>query len=244
MRALDKIYYDIVDEIGSVPTSRDVKGMLNRVVQSYGLRTAAYFAVNIPSSAGDDPYLAVTYSDDWVEHYKSENYVRIDPVLREGFSAVLPIDWRKFDLKGSKLRAFFGEAAEFGLGRQGLTFPIRGRHGERALFTITSDVSDQEWDQTLGAFQRDFQVLAYHIHNAILRTEAVEEEEVHLSPREIECLKWVARGKTVSETATILSLSDRTVRFYLDLARAKLNATNVTHAVAKAMNMSIFFGTR
>jgi DNA-binding CsgD family transcriptional regulator len=244
MKALDKIYYDIVDEIGTIPTSSDVKGMLNRVVQSYGLRTAAYFAVNIPSSATDDPYLAVTYSDEWVEHYKNENYVRIDPVLREGFSAVMPIDWRKFEIKAPKLRSFFGEASEFGLGRQGLTFPIRGRHGEKALFTITSDASDTEWDQTLRAFKRDFQVLAYHIHNAILRTEAVEQEEVHLSPREIECLKWVARGKTVSETATILSLSDRTVRFYLDLARAKLNATNVTHAVAKALNMSIFFGTR
>jgi DNA-binding CsgD family transcriptional regulator len=244
MKALDRIYYDIVDELDNVPTSSGVKNLLTCVTERYGLRTAAYFAINIPDIATEDPYLAVTYSNDWVEHYKQENFVRIDPVLVEGFSSILPIDWRKFDIKAPKLRNFFGQASEFGLGRQGLTFPIRGRHGERALFTITSDASDVEWDKTLKAFMRDFQVLAYHIHNAILRTESVKEEEIHLSPREIECLKWVARGKTVSETATILSLSDRTVRFYLDIARNKLNATNVTHAVAKALNMSIFFGSR
>jgi DNA-binding CsgD family transcriptional regulator len=52
-----------------------------------------------------------------------------------------------------------------------------------------------------------------------------------LSPRERECLQWIAEGKTYWECAMILGLSEHTVRCYLESARHKLGAANNSHAV-------------
>lgn len=46
-----------------------------------------------------------------------------------------------------------------------------------------------------------------------------------LSPRQVECVRWVAEGKTDAEIGVIMKLSPRTVRFHLDAAKAKLSVT-------------------
>ncbi|WP_084798278.1 helix-turn-helix transcriptional regulator [Pleomorphomonas koreensis] len=46
-------------------------------------------------------------------------------------------------------------------------------------------------------------------------------------------------GKTVCDSADILGLSDRTVKFYLENVRHKLNCLNTTHAVARAISLGL-----
>jgi LuxR family quorum sensing-dependent transcriptional regulator len=60
-----------------------------------------------------------------------------------------------------------------------------------------------------------------------------------LSPREIECLKWTADGKTTWEISVILGLSHRTVSDYLASAVSKLGAVNRVQAVAEALRRSV-----
>jgi DNA-binding CsgD family transcriptional regulator len=55
--------------------------------------------------------------------------------------------------------------------------------------------------------------------------------ESSLSTREIECLLWLSQGKSIEETAMILSISKKTARTYLDRIKVKLNATKTTQAV-------------
>lgn len=54
-----------------------------------------------------------------------------------------------------------------------------------------------------------------------------------LSPREGECLRWVADGKTDIEVGQILSISPRTVRFHINNAKAKLGVATRIQAVVK-----------
>jgi DNA-binding CsgD family transcriptional regulator len=60
-----------------------------------------------------------------------------------------------------------------------------------------------------------------------------------LSPREIECLQWVALGKTYTDIAMILGVSHATIKTNLDAARFKLNAVNLPQAVAKAVTLGL-----
>jgi len=62
---------------------------------------------------------------------------------------------------------------------------------------------------------------------------------VHLSPREIEVLKWSAEGKTASEVGRILCLSERTVNFHVCSCMRKLNVSNKISAVAKAAHIHV-----
>jgi len=57
-----------------------------------------------------------------------------------------------------------------------------------------------------------------------------------LTPRELECLKWAALGKTSADTALILGVSEATVAFHLKNAMAKMNAASKAHAVALAIS--------
>jgi DNA-binding CsgD family transcriptional regulator len=236
--APEDLVFSLIEQVGQLEDAAALRPFLSRVASVYGLANIAYFGMNIPGLSGvAAPYLAVTYSDAWVEHYKARQFQGIDPVLDHGFSSILPFDWRQLARDRRDVRAMFGESLEFGVGRQGLSFPVRGRLGDVALFTITGTHPDRDWDALLRQFTRDFQILALHIHDKVVRAQGNSQLPVSLTRRERQCLQWVALGKTVWETATILALSERTVRFYLDLARHKLGATNITHAVAQAITL-------
>lgn len=56
----------------------------------------------------------------------------------------------------------------------------------------------------------------------------------HLTPREIEILRWSAEGKTAADIAIILSMKKRTVHFHVANAVQKMGACNKTSAVVQA----------
>ena len=60
-----------------------------------------------------------------------------------------------------------------------------------------------------------------------------------LSPKERECLHWVALGKTTDEISDILGLSRHTVNFHLRNVCSKLDAPNRPAAIAKAFHAAI-----
>jgi len=83
----------------------------------------------------------------------------------------------------------------------------------------------------------DFEMLGAVIENRLRRAEGHGglQAHVHLTEREKEVLTWVSRGKTSSEIAIILGLSERTVNFHCDQAMKRLDVTNRTQAVATAI---------
>jgi DNA-binding CsgD family transcriptional regulator len=60
-----------------------------------------------------------------------------------------------------------------------------------------------------------------------------------LSPRQIECLRLAAAGKTSSEIAIVLGISSRTVDQYVGEACERLKVRNRIQAVAKAMTLGL-----
>lgn len=231
----DPDLFDLLEQIDELTAASEIPTLLLKLLDIYGLKSAAYLGAGLTDCSDQSPYLAVTYSPEWVEHYKAARFVDIDPAIQVGLRRVLPIDWADFDRKGEKVRRLFGEATEFGLGRQGISLPVHGRHGDRALVSISSDASGRDWEHMRRQYMRDFQLIALHMHQAIVRLVGGKRtEQAALSPRERECLQWIAEGKTYWECATILGLSEHTVRCYLESARHKLGAANTTHAISKA----------
>ncbi len=84
----------------------------------------------------------------------------------------------------------------------------------------------------------DFEMLDTVIQNRLRRqlNGPRRRSDYHLTDREREVLTWVGRGKTSSEIAIILGLSERTVNFHCDQAIKRLGVSNRTQAVAKAVS--------
>jgi LuxR family transcriptional regulator, transcriptional regulator of spore coat protein len=63
--------------------------------------------------------------------------------------------------------------------------------------------------------------------------------DIHITPRELEVITWMAEGKTASEIGTILSLSEHTVTRHAWTVRLKLDAVNSIQLIAKAIRGGI-----
>lgn len=236
---LNDLFHELVADIDQVMNDYSGDAFLRMIGQRYGLSHVAYLGLNLPDKK-DYVYIQTTYSDKWCRQYISQNYVDIDPIVGKGLQGILPLDWGAVRNSNKRIRNFFGESREFGVGRQGLSFPIRGVFGETALFSINSHVKDREWQKLKREYMRDFQLLAYHFHTCILETEtSTSLMRPHLTPREEECMKWAAHGKTAWETGTILGIKESTVVFFMEQVRVKLGAVNKTQAVAKAIRMKL-----
>lgn len=61
-----------------------------------------------------------------------------------------------------------------------------------------------------------------------------------LTPREKEVIAWIAHGKTNWETAMILGITENTVKFHIKNIIHKLDATNRSHAITKALTEGCF----
>lgn len=217
---------------------------MHEICDAYGLSTAAYFFQGLGDRVAQEPVFLTTYTQSWVDHYQYRNFVRIDPVLQIGFQSFMPVDWAQLNRERKhEVTEMFGEAKDFGLGGRGITFPIHCNMNGKALFSLSADMKAEEWTKYALEYFPDFQMLGHAFHECVRSVLMEDCDPPQLTRRQTECLLWISAGKTAGETAAILGLAERTVRCYLDEAKQKLDATNITQAAVKAnrMNLLLFY---
>ena len=133
------------------------------------------------------------------------------------------------------------EAMAHGLGNQGWSVPIWGPHGEFALFLLNHTADDAAWEAFTAANGKDILLVSHLMHQQAMRiiNKEMEAPTTELSPREREALTQLSLGHSRAEVADALHISENTLRAYIDSARHKLGALNVTHAVALALAKGI-----
>ena len=184
---------------------------------------------------------ALTYSEQWTARYLAQDYARIDPVVQACLRRFDPVDWKRLDWSGRGTRVFMDEAVDAGVGKQGYSIPIRGPSGQFALFTVSSRDDDATWDRFIEARTRELILISHYIHQKALELERGSDHSkvVSLSPRETDALTLLALGRSRAQAAESLSISEHTLRVYIEGARLKLSAMNTTHAVARALNQGL-----
>jgi DNA-binding CsgD family transcriptional regulator len=191
-------------------------------------------------SSGDQ-YGCGTYSEEWQQQYLTENYLRIDPVIQGCYQRFHPVDWKRLDWSSKAAREFLKVSAEYGVGNQGFSIPIRGPNGQFALFTINHSCADEEWAKFTQDNRRDLILIAHYFNEKALDFEPVRlpEQQQSLSPREVDAMTLLAIGYSRAQVANSLAISEHTLRVYIESARFKLGALNTTHAVARAMSRGL-----
>lgn len=202
----------------------------------YSFAHVAFLVVRHGTSSARYPFFCATYPLEWTRFYIRNDYFEIDPVIAAGHSGFLPIDWSGLDWSSSAARGLFRQAKSQGIGRQGMTLPIRGANGERSLFSVTSNLNRSEWLKLRDGHLGDLHVLSQHLHETVLSVAGLRTAESRrpLARRERECLQLVARGLLSKQIAAALEISESAVRLYLRSARLKLGAATVYQAVARA----------
>lgn len=188
---------------------------------------------------------AFTYSLEWARHYIEKDYRSIDPVVLGAQRRFHPMDWKTLDWSSPAARAMMREAMAHGLGNQGWSVPIWGPHGEFALFCLNHTTDDASWETFTRKNGKDILVVSHLMHEQAMRiiNKEMDAPTAELSPRERETLTQLSLGQSRAEVADALQISENTLRAYIDSARHKLGALNVTHAVALALARGIIVPT-
>lgn len=192
-------------------------------------------------SASGDQYGCGTYDPKWVQHYLDQDYLKTDPVIKGCFQRFHPVDWKRLDWSGKAARAFQKEAVEYGVGNQGYSVPIRGPNGQFALFSASHSCTDAEWEEFTRDNRRDLILIAHDFNKKALEFEPdrAPDNSKALSPREEDAITLLAMGYSRAQVAETLSISEHTLRVYIESARFKLGASNTIHAVAKAISRGL-----
>jgi DNA-binding CsgD family transcriptional regulator len=217
-------------------SEQDLEETLRAIAADVGVCHISYLRLS-PDKSADASLLAaiVTYSVPWQHRYFEKQYVLIDPVMAKGSKAVLPFDWEELASDDPVVQAFFLDALNYGVGRNGISIPVRNRRGAYAVVSFTSNHTRQEWEEFKKNNMVKLQLISVLIDSAASVNLKLVTPPVKLSKREEQCLIWAARGKTYQDISDILNISFGSVKSYLDTARHKLNCINLTHAVAVAI---------
>lgn len=189
----------------------------------------------------DVPFCLTTFPKEWLDYYHQQEYIHVDPVVSYGLGSLKPALFSDISSPYAKSRELRLHAAERGIFRSGFVVPLRGPLVNRAMVCFSSLERPEQWKSTCVSLQAQFIQLARELHENVLAIGHFPQAEVALTARQKQCLKWASLGKTASETAMIIGITERAVRAHLVSARSVLNASNITQAVAKATALHVIF---
>lgn len=232
--SLDDELDGFIESIELARNERTIRQTLKSFTAALGFSRFAYLHVR-----GADVLTLSNYQQEWQDIYLDRQYVAIDPVVATARRCMDVFTWSE-EMAGSAATAtrFFGEAAEFGI-RSGISIPVRGSFGRIAMLTLATDQPRADFVKVRDAVRAITAVAFVHVHLSYLRSSQDAVADVTLTPREAHCLAWASRGKTRSETASLLGIKEPTVRFYTESAFDKLGAVNIAHAVRLALEKGL-----
>ena len=133
---------------------------------------------------------------------------------------------------------------------------IRGEFPEARIIILTTHAGDVQVTRALKAGARAYllkgslrnelldTIRAVHSGQRRMSSEVAAQIAEHstddaLTPREVNVLRWVAKGNANKEIAAQLSLTEETVKSHIRNILAKLGANDRTHAVAIGVKRGI-----
>lgn len=180
------------------------------------------------------PITINNYPNEWNNLYKQTHFFDVDPVVLHCKRCVLPILWEK---KAFGAAPHLWELAQTCGVHLGWTQPAHDFQGIFSMLTLCRGQGEVEPEEL---YEKAGEVLwLCHAMHAVVAQKYADVTSVKpaskLTAREVEVLKWSAMGKTASDIATILCLSERTVGFHISSTFKKLGVNNKIAAVLSAV---------
>jgi DNA-binding CsgD family transcriptional regulator len=238
------------ERLSALTTTDAIKSFMMEVIEPLGFINFAYHIIQTPDVDNirtKQAYGITSYPDSWTKHYVASGYVNDDPVIAKVYEERAPFVWAD-KLGGDDLTRkqykLLDDACSMGI-TNGVTIPLQSRSGETASLSLipgnlSVDAIHAPW------LLNTVHLMGEYLHGKAARivieealTNNSKRRRTLLSPREGEALTWVARGKSTWEISRILDISEKSVEFYLESCKHKLQATNRTQAVVKAIVLGI-----
>lgn len=241
MRALPELAAQAAKPAGHIEA---LGRLMTGVARDLGFMSACYFQLSIEGHAATANYVFGEIETSWKDYVASE-FDFIDGLIQSAFRSHLPFTAREL----TTARADGGSRRPQGgppsvAAHETLFCPVFGPLGEcGALIFLSEDPVELDHAARFYLHVIANTILSIHWSKANPREGSVRHPP-HLSPRESECLYWAAQGKSAADTATILGISNHTVREYIDSVMLKLGASNREEMVLRALPLGLLVSHR
>lgn len=231
-----KTVEDLITGLQAAPDISTAWSSAASFFECFGLDRIIY--MDLGSS---NPRVMSTMPENWMANYSERNLAQIDPFMRYCAATLIPFG-TGIDYIGDHTylddieRNFISEASETGF-RAGISCMIRANSAEGAVgWNLGSSLSRPEFEHVLSEHGHVLRLAAHFSHEKLARLETGTEAcAPSLSPREIECLQWIAAGLRTKEVANRMGIRPVTVELHLRNARTKLGAQTREQAIAHAI---------
>lgn len=234
----DKRHLDAAADFRQAASAEDLWSRLNRHLSAFGITGSIYGTEAFPDISRKIGFLVYdTIGSDWLnakvdsDLFYSDEYVR---AAREEADPILWSDTSRLEIITPEARRSLALDYDFGI-TSGVSMPMPFGNGQGAssIGCHAADMSFAEFDRIwLENSQAILGIVnAFDVH---LRQDHIG-DVFPLSPRERECLLWLAAGLRPQQVAHRLGTHCKTVEKQIDSARRKLKATSVAQAIATAL---------
>ena len=231
--------------VTALEQGQDAGPVITAIVQRLGFENFLYCASVSPRLSQENrSYVFTTLPREWVVRYDQEAYIEVDPRFGPALDSALPFVWDYCTEYGRSPRVnkFLDESLAHGVG-SGVVLGFRGAKSVRVIVALSnpSPRTDAAQRQIIADNLGAIVLFATHFHEIFMKAViepgiAPASQGAPLSPRELECLSFAARGLTTSDMPFKLGMSERTIQFHFDSIRSKLGAANLQEAIAKAIS--------
>lgn len=177
-----------------------------------------------------------TWPQDWFEVYQRENLGPADPVVTD---AARSMDAFSFTERRQDWQSHLGGARVVAIAEaygwsEVFVVPIHGPCGYQGAVSLAS----LDKPALSGIDRAALEAMSRAIHMRC-RTERGYgiglAERADLTDRQIECLRWVAAGKSDTDIAALLGISAPTVHFHIEQAKKRLAVHSRMQAVGRLL---------
>jgi LuxR family quorum sensing-dependent transcriptional regulator len=229
----------LLEEVSTIRTESELMSFLRELSRHFDF--SGFILFTIPAATDEALRSRIELSDlprGMIETYDQLGLLKNSKIFQMLRRATIPLTLDTLTSHDTRTAEEAQTAADFFRSYNITTaafFPVHGPGGSRAAFSFMGD-RNQLTHAELG----EMGMFTAHAYNAFasLRNASRVQEDL-LTPREIEAVHWVANGRTSSEIASILSLSEHTINTYINNAIRKLDCVNRTQLVAKALRLHL-----
>lgn len=180
--------------------------------------------------------VVTNFPNAWLERYRKQNYIHIDPIVNYCREHIAPIFWQDMERPDEgELCEFWRDRERYGL-VNGVSVPIRNSINMGSI-NVSFGADVERVQGYRDAISQLFVLIPFALEGLTRLRLSIAGNL--LSGRELECLQWASFGKTSWEICRIIGCTERTVNYHMGNVLRKLGASNRRQAVQIALSKGI-----
>jgi DNA-binding CsgD family transcriptional regulator len=233
MRLADSLR--LIEELKKCTSSQEVGATFASMIAPYGFTMVSCGGARETPSGWVWDFFFNTWPPEFLLEYQNNDYVRHDMLPAVARLSATPFTWAELlrDRKQTpKQIEIHKRVRELGV-VDVYAVPIHLPGGDIGLCVSVATHIIDDTEERLALHLAS--LYAHERCRALGGLTEASSVKAPLSPRELECLKWVLDGKSDTDIGKILGISHTTVHFHVERVKKKLGAR--THAAAMILTL-------